>query len=43
MRFRANEARFVDANDDDYYDGATDEPLEYESSMNHPEFDGEAF
>ncbi|MBO7256284.1 MAG: replicative DNA helicase [Bacteroidales bacterium] len=41
MRFRANEARFVDANDDDYYDGATDEPLEYESSMNHPEFDGE--
>ena len=43
MRFRANEARFVDANDDDYYDGAADEPLEYESSMNHPEFDGEAF
>ena len=43
MRFRANEARFVDANDDDYYDGATDEPLEYESSMNHPEFDGEGF
>ena len=27
MRFRANEARFVDANDDDYYDGAADEPL----------------
>ena len=43
MRFRANEARFVDANDDDYYDGAADEPLEYESSMNHPEFDGEGF
>ena len=43
MRFRANEARFVDANDDDYYDGATDEPLEYESSMNHPEFEGEGF
>lgn len=37
MRFRANEARFVDANDDDYYDGAADEPLEYESSMNLPE------
>jgi replicative DNA helicase len=43
MRFRANEARFVDANDDDYYDGAADEPLEYESSMNLPEFNGEGF
>jgi replicative DNA helicase len=43
MRFRANEARFVDANDDDYYDGSADEPLEYESSMNLPEFNGEGF
>ncbi len=43
MRFRANEARFVDANDDDYYDGEADEPLEYESSMNLPEFNGEGF
>lgn len=39
MRFRANEARFVDANDDDYYDAPMDEPIQYQSSMNE-EFDG---
>ena len=43
MRFRANEARFVDANDDDYYDEQAGEPVEYQSSMNLPEFDGEEF
>lgn len=44
MRFRANEARFVDDNDDDFYDGNSEGAVEYQSMMNNRDFeDNDAF